>query len=150
MAREQISEQATLQVNMYHTLLDRLQNVSDLSQTEHYALAFLVDAIAQEPATQRQHSFSTLLAEISPSSDAKDISSNTWKLAQAFHTRYEAFLVHETAQTSDPIRQKNLQILRTALLGDMKHRETLHQTGKRVPIGSVIFEHLPSWFSTVK
>lgn len=134
------------EIRAYRKLLDAVQDVPDLSRVEHHALAFLVEEMRAEAPNDFERIVEALIDELLELKRTEGIPGVTRKLSQEFNRRYAAFVSGRSAQEPDPVRKENLGILLTRLGKDMESLEEAYNRRARVPIGSVVLEHLPPWF----
>lgn len=130
----------------YRKLLDTVRDVPDLSRVEHHALAFLVEDMRKEAPNDFERIVETLIHELLELQRTEGIPGITRKLSQEFNRRYASFVSGRSAQEQDTVRKENLGILLTRLGKDMESLEEAYNRRARVPIGSVVLEHLPPWF----
>lgn len=139
-------KQWQLEMRAYQELLDLTRDVPYFSRPEQYTLAFIIEDARQKAPEHWEQDITTLKDELQSAKEHGDLPAFTWRLAQEFNQRYIAFLGELEPQEQDSIRQKNLETLRKGLTDDMKIRQKAYQSGERVPIGTVIPEHVPEWF----
>lgn len=130
----------------YQELVTLVDSVSVLSLAEEYAMAFLVHEMHRKDV----HAFHALMKELQALSDQKNVSDFTWRLAELVQKYYSAFLTQKEKEETDGVRKKNLSVLKDGLNHDMPLRKQVHTSGNRVPIGSVILEHVPTWFYEIR
>ncbi len=129
-----------------HGLLEPLRDVPDLSRAEQRAVAFVVEDIKRGAPEAWEQTVGTLRDELQAVHTQEGIPGITWRLAREIHERYAAFLARCLAEEQDPVRRGNLEILQRGIQRDVVTRRETHEAGRRVPMGSVILEHVPRWF----
>ncbi len=134
------------ETNAYRRLLEIVNDIPHLTETERRALAFVIEDMSQTAPDRLEQDLQALEDALRQIKEQKGLPELTWKLAQEFTRRYDAFLAKLQSQEQDPTRQKNLNLLRESLARDLETLRQAHQEGRRVPIGSVISEHVPVWF----
>ena len=143
---QKIQRQFKRETNAYRVLAELVRDIPDFSRVERHAMAFIVENMGQQGSDTLGQNIEALRNELLQIKSKEGIPGLTWKLSQEFNRRYEAFLGQLETHEQDPARKKNLAILREQVGKDMKIRQQAYGEGRRVPIGSVILEHVPSWF----
>ncbi|OGL71052.1 hypothetical protein A3B32_03355 [Candidatus Uhrbacteria bacterium RIFCSPLOWO2_01_FULL_53_9] len=137
------------EIDAYHALLDLVRNIPDLSRVEQHALAFIIEDLRQHAPEHWEEEAAALTGTLRRTKESEGATGLTWALAQEFARRYDATLAQLQLQEQKSVRQENLDILRTRLASDLETLKTANQEGRRVPIGSVVLEHVPPWFQYV-
>lgn len=127
-------------------LLEPLHDVPDFSRAEQRAAAFVVDDLKRgEPATW-ERAVEALRDELRTAHEHEGVPGVTWRLAREVHDRYLAWLARCLEDEHDEVRRGNLEVLQQGIERDLSTRREAYEAGRRVPVGSVILEHVPQWF----
>lgn len=129
-----------------HGLLEPLNDVPDVTRAEQWATAFVVEDIKRSEPTAWEDVVEALRNELRAAHAQEGISGITWRMAREIQDRYSAFLATCLHEEQDAVRRGNLEILQQGIQRDFLTRHDAHEAGKRVPMGSVILEHVPKWF----
>lgn len=129
-----------------HGLLEPLNDVPNLTWPEQWATAFVIEDIKRSEPTAWEHVVQVLRDELRTAHAQEGISGITWRMAREIQDRYSAFLAKCLQEEQDAVRRGNLEILQQGIQRDFSTRHDAHEAGRRVPMGSVIFEHVPPWF----
>ncbi|MDP3770699.1 MAG: hypothetical protein Q8R16_00170 [bacterium] len=130
----------------FHDLLNIFRAVPDLSWVEQWATAFVVEEIKRGDPEGWERTVGALRDELQAVHAQEGIPGITWRFAREVQDRYDAFLVRCLAEEQDPTRRENLEILQRGIQRDFPTRRDVYEAGRRVPMGSVILEHVPQWF----
>ncbi len=133
----------------FHALLESLQTVTDLSEVEQRAVAFVGEDMKRDVPETWERSVAALADALQSANAQEGVPGVTWQLAQAIHDRYDAFLTRRLQAEQDPTRRENLEILQQGIQRDFPTRREAYEAKRRVPMGSVILEHVPTWFPQV-
>jgi len=130
----------------FQGLLESLQDVPDLLLTEQSAVAFVVEDMKRAVPEAWERTVGVLRDELHSMYVQEGVPGMTWRLAREIHDRYGAFLARCHAEERDPVRRGNLEVLQQGIDRDFPTRRETYEAGHRVPMGSVILEHVPPWF----
>ena len=142
-------EQEQHQIAAFHELLNLVNGREECPRSEQYALAFIIEDMAQKKMERWKNDFLPLKEELFQDKETGGLSAVTWRLAREFHDRYDAFLAELETREQNPARLKNIKTLRRIDNRDMDIRLKEFESGRRVPVGSVIMEHVPKWIPRV-
>lgn len=135
------------ELQAFRGLLEELRTAPDVLRSEEMATAFVVEDFRREAPEAWENSVSVLREELRVARDREGIPGMTWRHAQEIHNRYDSFLTHCLQEERDPVRQANLRQLQEGIRGDFSTRRGAYEARRRVPMGSVILEHVPRWFA---
>lgn len=135
------------ELQAFHGLLEELRTVPDVLRSEEMATAFVVEDVKREASEAWENNVSALREELRVAREREGIPGMTWRHAQEIHNRYDGFLTRCLQEEQDPVRKTNLRQLQEGVRGDFSTRREAYEAGRRVPMGSVILEHVPRWFS---
>lgn len=135
------------ELQAFRALLDELGDVPDLLRSEKMATAFVVEDTKREAAEGWESKLGDLHNELRASREREGIPGLTWRFAQEVYQRYDKFLTQRLQEERDVVRQENLRRLQEGVRGDFPTRREAYEAGRRVPMGSVILEHIPRWFA---
>ena len=138
-------EQTQDRVIAFHELLRLVKEKEECPRSEQYALAFIIEDMVQKKLKKWMNDYTPFKEGLIQEKETGGLPAITWKLAQEFHDRYDELLARLERQEQDPIRLKNIEMIRRMDIRDMEIRLNAFNAGRRVPIGSVILEHVPKW-----
>lgn len=136
----------TREINAHRTLVEAVQDVTGLTRVEHHVLAFLIEDMRRQAPDDFERLVSALIDELRAIKQLEGIPGLTKILSREFNRRYEAFVSNLKDQETDPVRKENMGILVGRLGKDLGILEQAYANKTRVPIGSVVLEHVPPWF----
>lgn len=134
------------ELQAFRGLFGELSEVPDLLWSEKMATAFVVEDTKRETPPTWEHKLEELRGELRDARAREGIPGLTWRLAQEIYERYDRFLTQCLREEQAPIRQENLQVLQQDIRDGFATRREAYEGGRRVPMGSVILEHVPKWF----
>lgn len=137
------------ELQAFRGLLDELSTVPDVLRSEQMATAFVIEDVKREAPDAWEDRLGNLRNELRVSREREGIPGLTWRLAQEIHHRYDGFLTRCLQEEQNPVRQENLRRLQQGVQGDFSTRREAYEARRRVPMGSVILEHVPRWFAEV-
>lgn len=136
----------TREINAYRTLMEAIQDVTGITRVEQHVLAFLVEDMRRQAPDDFDRLVSALIDELRAIKQIEGIPGLTKILSREFNRRYKAFVSNRKDQETDPVRKENMGILVGRLDKDAGILEQAYANTTRVPIGSVVLEHVPPWF----
>lgn len=137
------------ELQAFRGLLEELRTAPDVLRSEEMATAFVVEDFKREVPEAWENKLGDLRNELRASREREGVPGLTWQLAQEVYQRYDRFLTQCLQEEQNPVRQENLRRLQQSVQGDFSTRREAYEAGRRVPIGSVILEHVPRWFAQV-
>lgn len=135
------------ELQAFRGLLNELSDVPDLLRSERMATAFVVEDFKREASEAWENKVNALREELRTLQGQEGVPGVTWRLAQEVHGRYSAHLARCLEEERDETRRGNLQFLQRRIQGAFETRRAAYEAKQRVPIGSVILEHVPRWFA---
>jgi hypothetical protein len=133
----------------FRGLLNEFHDVPDLLRGERMAVAFVVEDVKREASEAWDTKVGELRNELRAAMEREGIPGLTWRFAQEIYRRYDAFLAQRLKEEQNPVRQENLRWLQASQHERFATRREAYETKRRVPMGSVILEHVPQWFAQV-
>lgn len=135
------------ELQAFRDLLEEFRAVPNVLRSEQMAAAFVVEDVRQEAPEAWENKLGDLRGELRAVREREGIPALTWRFAQELNQRYDRFLTERLREEQNPVRQENLHRLQEGVRGDFSTRREAYEAGRRVPMGSVILEHVPRWFA---
>lgn len=144
---EQGAAEFELERQAFRSLLNEFSDVPDLLRSEQMAAAFVVEDAKREAPAAWGQTVEGIRGELRAAREQEGIPGITWRFAREVYDRYDRFLTECLQAEQSLVRQENLQLLQAGIRGAFSTRRAAYEAKQRVPMGSVILEHVPQWFA---